>query len=288
MSGYGFTPLPDAPRRVARPQARFDRRLPGLLFGRATLTYVCDQPVHVGAGHKVVVDGNPVRVQAGRGTDPVVPGSSWKGVVRTRFEAMTRSCLLMDSKAQGSTRDQFSACQLSGHPEEPVLCPACALFGAMNRRSRVSFGDLVADRPTMRGRLPRQYPPVKRPRSPARKFHGGRVEPQPGRFDVETIPLGAKLNGVVRFVNLTPSEMGGLVLALGWRGIPTLKVGAGKNLGFGRIRCLPVESELREPLTPTASLVQRVAAWESAYMQSPDRWERGETALKHLQGRGDW
>ncbi|MCA9718276.1 MAG: hypothetical protein KC468_26625, partial [Myxococcales bacterium] len=63
-----------------------------MVFGRLELVYKLDQPVHIGAGRKVVVNGGLVRATVRSRSTAVVPGSSWKGAVRARYEAITRSC----------------------------------------------------------------------------------------------------------------------------------------------------------------------------------------------------
>ncbi len=326
MSGYGFTPLPDAPRRVARPEARFDRRQPGLLFGRATLTYVCEQPVHVGAGHKVVVDGKPVRAQVRRGADAIAPGSSWKGVTRSRFEAMTKACAGRAPKGERRVTSRtfdgfssalapeverhpvFSSCRTKAGVSDPSVCPACALFGLMNRRSRVAFGDLLADRPVEIRGIAEQFSPrlhhlaerealhvdqhkrrLTVRRLKGRKFHGGTGGSEGGSVRIEAIPSGATLVGELRFVNLTPAEMGGLLTALGGPGAPLVKLGAGKNLGFGRLRLTGAEFVLRDHLNQSVPFDRAMPkAWRAAFTESDDHWEPGEAALVALHRRGGW
>ena len=69
---------------------------------------------------------------------PAIPGSSIKGAVRSIVEAVTESCI-------GSTRvfRRDLPKDLARTCSPPWLCPACAIFGAMNRMSRVGFNDAV-------------------------------------------------------------------------------------------------------------------------------------------------
>lgn len=163
--GYAFVPFADKDRmvrRVARPNARHDRKVPGMWFGKLQVELVCEQPVHVGSGFKTEVEGKVLRRTARAGNALLVPGSSFKGVLRARFEAITRSC----AGDLPSERDKVIS---RSHPEvnrghfthevkrmavfadacgrEDLVCPACALFGFQTDngalRGRISVTDLV-------------------------------------------------------------------------------------------------------------------------------------------------
>lgn len=154
--GYGFVPLPPDVRRIAREEARWDRRVRGTLAGRIELELIAEQPIHVGSGSKevrqraVVLRGARVRGGAG------IPGSSLKGVLRARYEAITRSCAPLVPRAgvyeiRSSTGIQRARLQPSAL-RAPALeiscarervCPACALFGRMSLRSRITVTDLA-------------------------------------------------------------------------------------------------------------------------------------------------
>lgn len=324
MSGYAFTPLPDVPRVAPRREARFDRRLDGCVFGRLTLTYRAEQPIHVGAGHKVLIDGDPVRAQMRSGDYLIAPGATWKGVTRARFEAISRACAGRAPKKQrritSQTYDGYSAelhpsvahhpvfttCRARAGDPRPELCPACALFGVMSRRGRITFADLTTDAPPRVYPMPQQYGPrlhhladpsdvdvdphhrrltVKRLRG--RKFHGGKAPPAVGApLAVEAIPPGAMLTGRLTLYNVTPAELGGLLVALGVARNSYVKLGAGKSHAFGRLAPSAVTPELRDhrgrplPLDP--------AACDAAWGQSPDRWADGEVQLRAIHNRGGW
>lgn len=324
-AGYDFVPLPEAPRRVGRPQARFDRRLDGHLFGGVAITYLAEQPVHVGAGHKVVVDGRPVRAQMRRGEDAIVAGASFKGISRSRFEAICLACVagrapkpqrritsrsypdyaaaLHPAVANGTV---FTACKTRPGDPEPSVCAACALFGLMSRRARVVFADLVADQPTAVLRMAPQFGPrlhhlaaredvevddnrrtltVRKLRG--RKFHGGSGPPPVGEaMLVEAIPAGAQLSGTVRLFNVTPAELGGALVALGFARPSYLKAGSGKNLGFGRLRPAAIGFTLTDHRG--RALPPAPAEWQAAWEDSDDRWAPGEDALIALHTRGGW
>jgi hypothetical protein len=174
VTGYDFVPLPSRVRREQRPHARFDRKVDGCLFGRIDLAYELHEPVHVGSGFKRLVDGKPMRGMVRRGDQLVIPGSTMKGALRARFEAMTASCTCNQGPPEKRGRQRMSNLSRS-HPQagEAVLgqqalnhdafrdrdggcqlaamCPACALFGFQAGRaalrSRVSVTDFLPATP---------------------------------------------------------------------------------------------------------------------------------------------
>lgn len=166
MGGYAFVPFADKDRmvrRVARPNARHDRKVPGMWFGRLQVELVSEQPVHVGSGFKTEAEGKVLRRTARAGNALLVPGSSFKGVLRARFEAITRSCAgdlpserdEVDSRSHPKVkRGRFThevkrmAAFADACGRGNLVCSACALFGFQTdhgaQRGRISVTDLVA------------------------------------------------------------------------------------------------------------------------------------------------
>ena len=112
--GYAFVPLPDGVERRPRNELTLDRRLDGHVFGELRFTYSVDQPLHVGSGIKDVRDRIIVRQFARDGEDPIIPGSSFKGALRSRFEAMSHSCVTFGEPNLG--RDLRLSRELGSHP----------------------------------------------------------------------------------------------------------------------------------------------------------------------------
>lgn len=166
MGRYVFVPFPDKGpmvRRLPRKNACHDRKLAGMWFGSLELTLVCEQPVHVGSGFKGVEDGKVVRRTARDGGALLLPGSTFKGVLRSRFEAITRSCAGDLPSDRGRVLSRSHPEVQRGHFTHDVqklpvfadtcgrdnqVCPACALFGFQTfhgtLRGRVSTGDFVS------------------------------------------------------------------------------------------------------------------------------------------------
>lgn len=310
--GYDFVPLVPDVRRVARAEACWDRHASGTLSGRIELTLIAEQPLHVGGGSKearpphVVLRGARIR---GR---PGIPGSSLKGVLRARYEAITRSCTNLFPastliKIRSSTTrikkarltPSLRPAALGGGCTERCACPACALFGRMSLRSRITVTDLVCigDTEFALAAMPERFGPNLHHVGPSRinasgdafdvlglhgrKFHRGRGPATEARQHVETIPPGAELFGQIRLFNVTPAEVGGLLTALGCDPVSAIKLGGGKAHGFGRARC-----HARCVLVAHGSTPLDPAQWRAAFCASPDRWTDGETRLVALHQGG--
>lgn len=310
--GYLFVSLPDQVRRVRREAAVHDRRVAGTLSGTLDLTFRTEQPVHVGSGFKVLDGEAVVRGAAKVRGGPGVPGSSLKGVLRSRVEAITSSCAgppprpgKVRSQTYGDVKyasftngvnrkDTFRTC------EGEILCAACSLFGRMSQRSRVAVADFTAGETFIIESMPEQFGPnahhlgdfriVEKGRDRSfevfnlkgRKFAGGLgpVAPNARWQRVEAIPAGTLLLGSIRVLNLLPAELGCLLVALGKLPASTLKIGAGKGHGFGRISLQGLALRLRDHLR--AQVAPDEIAWRAAFELSPDRWAPGEDELVRI------
>ncbi len=225
-----------------------DRRIAGTFSGTIELTFRAEQPVHVGSGFKALRGKGIVRRAATVCGAPVVPGSSLKGVLRSRYEAITKSCA-GQLPGDGRTRSQShpdvqQAVFTSKVRRNPAFedectvakaCPACALFGLMSKRSRISVSDFMADEDLTIASIPAQFGPKAQHLGKCtvtenqgkkrfevyelkgRKFacEQGPVAPDAKWQDVEAIPVGAFLRGTLRVLNLRPEELGGLLAAIG-------------------------------------------------------------------------
>ncbi|HTG34104.1 MAG TPA: RAMP superfamily CRISPR-associated protein [Thermoanaerobaculia bacterium] len=198
---YDFVSLPDEP---ARGQAVGHHRFfADRLTGRLILVYETLTPLHVGSGvfetaAECGLSGGskPVRGIVRKLARPVLPGSGWKGVVRARFEAITRSRLgtetrlskveswklpgvlrperegkvsleITDQRVRVRLRSRSVARSWGESDQEVIarqlsnLSPAEALFGAMGYRGRIHPGDGVIEGPASREPLP--VPPLEGP-----------------------------------------------------------------------------------------------------------------------------
>lgn len=191
---YDFVSLPE---EAAQGHAvGHDRFVPGRLTGRLTLVYETVTPLHVGSGVLesaeqcgLVGGATPVRGITRRLGKPVLPGSSWKGAVRARFEAVTRSRLGSEHRTQRIDKRKLPRVlqpdRAGGKVEVAVLdprvttvlhpnpkarhetfsldklSPAEALFGTLGYRGRIHPSEGIIEGPSSREPLP--VPPLESP-----------------------------------------------------------------------------------------------------------------------------
>lgn len=327
--GYRFVPLPDRVQRAERPQAVHDRRVEGALSGTIQVVLQAQQPVHVGSGFKGLrvvnnKDDNQVvskvvrRAAEVRGR-PGIPGSSLRGVIRSRYEAITFSCAGPAPKA-GKVRSQsYPGVEHASFTRQVrdmevfrtcgarALCSACALFGLLSRRSRVTVADFAVEEGLgfAIDKMPEQFSPnahhlgafdiiesnsgkeeFQVSSLKGRKFAAGLgpIADNARRQQVEVIPAGARLRGELRVSNVLPEELGGLLVALGELPKSALKIGAGKGHGFGRMVVEEPVFRLHDHARAEVSTDETM--WRNAFLSCPDRWGSGEEALLRIHGKG--
>lgn len=305
--GYDFVPLSPDVRRIPREAATWARRVRGTLSGQIALELTAEQPVHIGSGSKQASQRMVVLRHARIRGGPGIPGSSFRGALRARFEAITRSCAPL-APASGRKRIRSStgiewasllasartAAVLGTSCTKECCCPACALFGRMSLRSRITVTDFACASHVSFEivRIPERFEPNLHHIGPTvlnatgdefgvralhgRKFALGRGPASDNRQHIEVIPPGTVLRGQLRVFNITPEELGGVLAALGCDPPSAIKVGGGKAHGFGRMlcraRCHLVDHDA--PLDP--------AVWRQRFVASPDRWVEGEDRLVAL------
>ena len=315
--GYGFVPLPDTVARREREQARFDRHAPGCMGVVIDLEYVNLEAVHVGSGFWTLHANQAVRSIARSGEHPVLPGSSMKGVLRARYEAITRSCAGRRAPKGAMLGDRLPSRTFPGHRVEfsqavkdhpvftvcrpPQLCPACALFGQMSQRGRVAVHDFAAAASSVkRAELPKRFSP--RPHHlgsfeppgttgrivvhtlHGRKLHEGSAPRPEGRGEAaEVLAPGTRITGRVVCSNVTNAELGGLMSALGVSPQTELKVGSAKAHHYGRLALAGVSVDVvRRPRGfQEDGFFARIV---EGFHTSEDYWAKGERALIRLFG----
>lgn len=312
--GYAFVSLPRDIQRIPREYTNFHRRVPGALSGKIDITLAAEQPVHVGSGSKrawrnqVVYRGVTI---AGR---PGIPGASLKGVLRSRYEAMTCSCTSPPRAAsvRSTSREHIKSARFAKSAlDTPVFssrgneckpgrtCPACALFGCMSLRSRITVTDIACDSDidfdTVK--IPERFSPnihhvgdsdvvVDRGREifEVRKLYGrkfargrGPVPDDPTLQQLEVIAADRLVRGQIRLFNVMPAVLGGLLAALGRAPASSLKVGGGKAHGLGRMRCVAMDYRLRDAKGNEVAADETV--WRQCFEDSPGRFAQGEARL---------
>lgn len=236
---YEFVPLPDSSPATAAPVGHH-RYNTNALTGTLTATIVARSPVHVASGLLEQVNDREFPLIKGmfrsNGT-PAIPGASLKGCIRSIAEAISHSAVQI-TKARELSRKYLPSQVLD------QLDVAQRIFGTLGYQGMVRF----ADAPQVAGRMIiAATPPLFRPRMEAtdtyfdrgrargRKFymHGTLAK---GNLPLEACAIDSHFRLHMEFENLTPGELGLVLIALGL-GQPQLwpKLGGGKPACLGTI-----------------------------------------------------
>ncbi len=204
------------------------------------------------------------KLQVLRGSGPLLPGSSIKGVVRSVAEALSGSCMVLPSRFSYPTKTReyltyelpevFKNCQ-----SVERACPACRIFGLLGKgeknihTGKISLEDahvvneaelewltitaLMEPKPRHR---PWYGDPAKPSQVRGRKFYFHRPqEPQrtatKNEFNktIEAVKPGALFKFTLDYANLTDDELALLVFALALEEPMRHKFGMGKPVGLG-------------------------------------------------------
>lgn len=251
--GGGQPPLPKPYAFVSIPNARMNPEKPAghhsyignLLTGTIKGTLVALSPIHVASGSVELTGRQPSLVKAHFrcGGRPTIPGSSIKGAIRSIVEAISQppSCLRVTQARFDNLPSNVRRCT-----KQESLCIACRMFGAMGYLGQVHFSDAVLQQgDTEIVQIPSLFAPRTREqiyfesgRVKGRKFymHGQDGQTAPGNVPIEACPLGSQFSLHVDFENLSDSQLGLFLTALG-QGNPKLfpKLGGGKPVCCGSL-----------------------------------------------------
>jgi hypothetical protein len=188
----------------------------------------------------------------------VVPGSSFKGALRSVVEAITASCVVVTT---GTVRPVLpQALRSCGNVQN--LCPACRMFGMSGAGSNNYQGQIsVADAHVVEGgigvaRTPRLWAPLRGRRViPFSYLSGETVRGRKFYYQSKTasgpdgrIVLRPKsvLRATIYVENSSEAELGVLIAALGLHpSYPFLpRIGGGKPAGLGAVAVEVVETQL--------------------------------------------
>ncbi|WP_199245583.1 RAMP superfamily CRISPR-associated protein [[Phormidium] sp. ETS-05] len=258
---YALVSLPrQAPRRGSPAgQERFrSDRLTGKLHLRLTVkttAFIASGVVAMGSDLSSSKTKNLplIKTAVERDNRLIIPGSSLKGVVRSAYEAITQSCLCKTKADQTKIPDGYRECN-----KKDNLCPACQVFGALNWQGLIHFPDAAAVKTDFTvGFIPSLHQPE--PKFPGyyingkvagRKFyyHAIRAVDKGQQKGIVVQQAGGEFVFVtrLRYMNLTPAELGTLLIILGQdKSHPAiaLKVGGGKPVGMGTMTVEVTEIE---------------------------------------------
>ena len=236
---------------------------PILRWFTVSFSLVNREPLRIGAGRGGDRLGSPVDlpvyrqlVYHGDGTvteEPVIPGSSLKGVLRTATMALLSSCGVEAHSGVGSENcvascfgvvsvfDQLRRSASAGEIRRLIagFCPACLLYGAPSLASRVSVGEFTPTEKGVRTGVKTGVGIDRRRGAAAQRV----------LYTVEYVEPGTVFQGSISTVN-TPNWMLSLLAASitaiggGW-----FKIGGFKSRGMGLVEIGRGSVEIRvEPV----------------------------------------
>ncbi|GGA44716.1 RAMP superfamily CRISPR-associated protein [Okeania sp. KiyG1] len=246
--------------------AGHDKFKPDYLHGTLFLNLTVQTALHISTG--IVVLGSDVgknsiplikTMTQGIDNNLIIQGSSLKGCIRSVYEAITNSTLGVITKKYDSKIPQKflplthrdSLCSLK------KLCPASRIFGAMNWQGLIEFTDAKCKKVSSVGFMPSLYAPRleindEKEKNPTYFNEQGKVKGRKFYYNTNGEVDKGKNKGIpvekagnqyifttkLQFKNFKPEELGTLFIVLGLDpNYPfTLKVGAGKPVGFGTMK----------------------------------------------------
>jgi CRISPR-associated RAMP protein (TIGR02581 family) len=247
--------------------------------------------LRIGTGGDTGVSGTDLPVMRDSFDRPFIPGSSFKGVLRTTLEALVRG-LSDDPNVQrqrlacGVLRDEqrcirsdkmkeWREGEARNDPEElakRVLdhsCLICQTFGSTWLAARVAVRDLMVDPSVWFGQFEiRQAVAIERDTETAAANM---------LYDFETVPPGTRFELMIETDNLADWQKGLLLLGLQRFVDGELAIGGGRSRGLGRVelrgmswsgwelgddRVASVMALLGQPMQPIAE--QTMLGWRAA------------------------
>ena len=126
--------------------------------GKLNITVECLTPLHVGSGQLIYNEQSESFYHAllRENGQITIPGSSFKGMLRSIFEAVTPSCVLLAPRALPSKVGALSACNSNSGQ-----CPACSVFGRLSYKGKLIFSPFYTDASPVIYRLPPLEQPFK-------------------------------------------------------------------------------------------------------------------------------
>ncbi len=179
--------------------------------------------------------------QMGKGETVYIPGSSLKGVVRGFVEKVLRTLDDRDSWrwACPTFPDMSQSCakQLEKEESSAIVyrqsCGACRLFGHTRLRGRLAFTDLVP--------VSEVTTEIRYGVAISRLSHAVAHGP----FEME-VAIAGTFSGQIVLENYELWQVGVMATALAAMNQGLLKMGFGKNRGFGQVQVLVQEAKVEE------------------------------------------
>jgi len=128
--------------------------------GKFSIKIECMTPLHFGSGrlkfdeveqsfkHSLLRENKKI----------ALPGSSFKGMLRTVFESVTASCVLLSPKALPRKIGNLKRCECDNNLN---LCPACSVFGCLSYKGKLIISSFYTTPNIKTGDL--KIPPLNQP-----------------------------------------------------------------------------------------------------------------------------
>ena len=192
------------------------------------------EPLLVKSGSAVVngPDMTFVRTRRGGRTEPFIPGSSLKGVLRSHAERVARTlsedsvCGVFDSANVEGCSWRFDSSK--GPADYAHSCPACRLFGSLHWKGRFRTGDAYLTDEH------RDVQPELRDGIGIDRVSGGVA--RGAKFDLEVMPAGVRFATRFDVVNFEAWQLGWIAYVLRDLVESNLRIGMGTSRGLGRVQ----------------------------------------------------
>ena len=245
------------------PPLRVEPRV-GACSGRLRVTITVKTPLHFGAGQlsydeKASLFVNRLNWENDR---IALPGSGFKGMLRSVYEAISESCMPTERDLRCSHAN--------------ALCPACAMFGFLGYKGKLRFSSFLAEGTRENLTLPQLYS------HPAhlnqRRFYrhstayasiSRAAEGKSGSELYECLSPGAVLRGTITYQSLREDQLGGLLFALGlgWGGPVYHKLGYAKPVYLGSVQLDVKQEDTAKTLLSPAQQAYDLEALAAAYFE---------------------
>lgn len=243
--------------------------------------------LHVGAGRGMQATGSDMPVMLDAYGRPFIPGSSFKGSLRSQVEAALRAvaaqrgedpkCWSCDVVSEDYCIPDKEDWQKDASFILERACRVCKLFGAPYLASRVYISDLAVD--------PKTWDPLLlQVRDGVAIDRESQTAAEKKKFDLEVILPGVRFQLEIVVENPTDEELGLLLWALQLYDDGYARIGGASSRGTGRVRLIITDMQTRSIAdffaTPTKTAVATpVSSSQPVEPEAPDRAQEEEARL---------
>lgn len=215
-----------------------------------TVKYTTLGTLSIGGGDQSqsIVDSPLMRV----GGEPVIPGSSLKGALRSNIEAILaqrgeKVCVPSTAIPNTIKRDQHAdyAAGIGRKPpcDPQMPCPVCQMFGTAGGKQGLSGRVIVLD-----ARLTNTFDPaILTERAHVAIRRDTRAQAGGALVSVEAVDAGVEFSGVIRLINAEDWMVGAILRGL--EALGYLGIGAKKTSGYGQLQVEPQGVVIRKLTT---------------------------------------